>query len=250
MPGETLAVMGPANSGKSGFIRMILGEEAPREGRVHRVDPVAVPLDLPKRTRLAAHLRKLRNDPNAVAAALTATRLWDCRQSAAGELSEGELRASRLTSLLVQPPTLAVVDGDFDALDPWTRAGIYRAVEAFREAGGAWAVSTQDAEWAEFASHLVVLNHREIVFCGTPRGLTDRFGDAHELIVETEDRPAVRALVDPFEVTILETPGGLLLRAREGQDLAARLLSQGYGVVRTVLHRPPSFPAALQSAVG
>ena len=58
------------------------------------------------------------------------------------------------------------------------------------------------------------------------------------VFVETENQAAVKAIGRPFEISAEEIDGGLLLKTASGQELAARLLLEGYGDVKTVLLTP------------
>jgi hypothetical protein len=56
----------------------------------------------------------------------------------------------------------------------------------------------------------------------------------------------VRQLAEPFVVEVSETPQGLTLRTAEGQALAAKLLTEGYGVVKSIHTRPKTLAETLQ----
>jgi hypothetical protein len=57
----------------------------------------------------------------------------------------------------------------------------------------------------------------------------------------------VRALVAPFEVSVRDTDDGVVMQASEGQQLAAKLLLEGYGDVKLVVLRSPTLEEALLS---
>ncbi|MEQ1934632.1 MAG: hypothetical protein ABL962_12280, partial [Fimbriimonadaceae bacterium] len=63
--------------------------------------------------------------------------------------------------------------------------------------------------------------------------------------VETQNQSGVRALIAPFEISISETENGVILKAAEGQQLAARLLSEGYGDIKMVILKEPTVESAL-----
>jgi hypothetical protein len=91
-----------------------------------------------------------------------------------------------------------------------------------------------------------VLRAKELRFAGTPDELL-RTMASHRLTVSTEHALGVRAIAEPFEVSIQQTPEGLEFRASEGQELAAKLLLEGYGDVRFVIARPATFAEALHA---
>ena len=67
--------------------------------------------------------------------------------------------------------------------------------------------------------------------------------------VSAIDQPAVKAIVQPFSVSMREEGEDLVIEAQEGQELAANLLLQGYGNVRCAVHRPPTMEEALMTLI-
>ncbi len=104
--------------------------------------------------------------------------------------------------------------------------------------------STHRHDLGERAEFVLILKGGQVSFSGTPESLR-RTGIETELEVATDNRPGARAIAEPFEVDIEETPEGLRMSAREGQALAAKLLLEGYGDVRYVIQRNPTFVEAL-----
>jgi hypothetical protein len=58
-----------------------------------------------------------------------------------------------------------------------------------------------------------------------------------ELWIEAHDGSSVRAIVDPFAIEVREVADGWYVRAADGQALAARLITHGYGAVEAVVIR-------------
>lgn len=114
--------------------------------------------------------------------------------------------------------------------------------------GSALLVATNRPELAPHFDHLVVLNKSQIRFVGTLEEMMREHGEC-EIEVETQNQPGVRALVDSFEISIRKTDSGLVMRAAEGQQIAAKLLTEGYGDVKMVIVREPSIQDVVNEVV-
>lgn len=249
-PGHSMAVFGPAGSGKSHLLRVIRGLTRPPRGSVRAAkgaiaDPIAsgrrqTPLDL---------LKKLPGSPGAtrIAEVLSGLNLWECRQTPIPELSPGQVAACDLATTLCMSSRLMVIDCKLDLLGPWTLPSALKMIGDRLREGAALVLATNLPEFARRVDSIVVLNDREIAFAGTYAELERAHGQS-EISVETQHQPGVRALVAPFEVTFEKTADGVRLQAKEGQKLAAKLLTEGYGDIKSVVLRSPE-PAELLRAI-
>lgn len=164
----------------------------------------------------------------------------------AADLSAGPRAALELLPTLLSRLPLLAIDGQLDRLDPWAHGAAWEALFVARRRGAAALVVTDRPETAALCDTVVVLRDHQVRFAGTVDALC-RLGPPHELTVTTERQVGVRALVSPFEVEIEETSEGLRMAARDGQELAARLLREGYGDVRFLVSRAPTLGEGLQS---
>lgn len=137
-----------------------------------------------------------------------------------------------------------VVDGQLDQLDPWSLKKVMEAFQKRLNVGYGLIVVTNRPELAAFFDHLVVMQASGIRFVGTVEELLRQHGEAR-IEVETQNQSGVRALIAPFEISISETESGAILKAAEGQQLAARLLSEGYGDIKMVILKEPTIESAL-----
>lgn len=246
--GDWVGVFGPAGSGKSNLLSVMAGRERQTQGELTlRCEPAyAEGLSGLKRLRPTLLARKGRGPHVASIAteALLATRLWDTRNDLLFHLSPSQAAAAELLGPFVSGSPLLVLDGQLDRLDPWTLESVLQFLRKLKGQGVALIVASNRPELARHFDTLIVLSNSRLKFAGTPEDLI-RSGRAHEFTVVTDDPTAVQALVAPFAVSIEESPEGLILRAAEGQDLAARLLLEGYGTVQFLIHRPPTLEQAL-----
>ncbi len=247
-----MCVVGPAASGKSRLIRTLLGQERSGQGRSSLMGKAAVAGrdDFSRRAtpqtlaRKNAPGRKAQNTTDA----LLATALWDRRASALSELSGSQLAACELLPCLAGDEPVIVIDGQLDRLDPWTLELVREGLRRRLEEGAALIAATNRPDLAHDFDTLVVMVNNRIAFAGTVDELLRNAGES-EIIVETTAQAGVRALVEPFEISVKSTPQGLLMHAREGQKIAAKLLMEGYGDVKSVVLTMPTIEQAIRRLV-
>ena len=246
--GSSLAIMGPAASGKSRMLAAACGSSEPVRGSVSRLDDTFIVGDLEwsRRDTPSSIAREIigRTGAQRVTDALTTLNLWEVRQKACNSLSPTQQQALAFLPVLLKSPSLVATDSGLDSLDLLTLEGLWSAMSLLRRQGTILAYTTQRPDLGERADIVLVIKDEQVVFSGTPEALK-RTAAETEIEVFTDDKPGVRALSDPFEVSIEEFELGLKMRAREGQALAARLLLEGYGDVKYIIQRPPSFAEAL-----
>lgn len=251
-PGQSLVVVGPAQSGKTRFLRCLLGQERPGQGRAALSGNVAIPSDSGFNRRLTPQALAKRNAPSgqaqAITDALSSTGLWEQRALPVTDLSPSQLAACELVPVFASRPDVIVLDGHLERLDAWTRELVLDGLRRELQRGAALVTATNDLDLIrEFDIALVMVANR-VAFAG-PLDALLREADESELTVETTNQEGVRALVAPFEISIQSTPEGLRMQATEGQAIAAKLLMEGYGDVRLVTLRSPSLPDAVRAIV-
>lgn len=249
-PGQMLALAGPAEEARL-FLAAVAGEARPAGGRAEYSGPWLAPKDLSGRKPTLAGLggRKTPSDEQErLAQAITDLGLWDHRSTPVGELPPTAQALARLVPCLAEPEGVLVLDSEFDRLDPWAAERLQTAIQRFRKRGGVVVHASGRADFLERADLLVVLQGLEIAFAGPLEALWRKVGE-QTVEVTTKNAPAVRALVEPFQVQVTETDEGLRLEAAEGQALAARLLRDGYGDVRYVVVRRPGLLDTIRAIV-
>lgn len=241
--GQVLAVFGRAGAGKSRFLRAVCGGEKGRKGTVRRSgeavlagDPVPAKRSTPESiARRAAG----RSAAGRVAEALAATQLWDVRRTLISSLSPDAQAACELLPALAGPFRLIGIDGQLERLDPWARSDVMELLGKRLSQGAAAVIATNLAELAPKADVVAIWKGGSPIYAGTYAELERRAGPT-KLEIETLHEPSARALCDPFEVRIQSKDGVLTVQAKDGQVLAARMVLDGYGDVRAVVHRPPT----------
>jgi ABC-type multidrug transport system ATPase subunit len=224
-------------------MRVAAGRERPARGRVTAATECAVASEGMGRRARVASIAKETGHPKANDL-LVALGLWEVRNESLGDLALGHRAALGLLAPLLSSASLIAIDGELDFLDPWAHAAAWEALLVARLRGAGVIIVTDRPETAAACDTVVVVRNRQVSFAGTVEALR-RLGPPHELTVTTERQAGVRALVSPFEISIHEIPEGLRLEAKDGQELAARLLKEGYGDVKFVVSRPPTLEEGL-----
>lgn len=243
--GQAIAILGPGGAGKTRLLRTIAGEDRPGQGRVHLRGEIAVAWEggIGRRAKVQSLVRS--HPVQAGTDVLMATGLFDVRSIPYGDLTPTRAAACELVEPLLAEADLVLLDGQLDRLDPWTLATVEERMRAQRVAGRAFLFTTNRPDLAARADGVVVLRDGQVRFAGTLEELM-RSGAPHTLQVETEDQAGVRALVEPFEVSVRREGDLIRMEAREGQALAARLLLEGYGDVKFVVVRPPTIEETIR----
>ncbi|RYG36453.1 ATP-binding cassette domain-containing protein [bacterium] len=246
-PGRVLAVMGRPGAGKSRFLSAVAGEERFTRGTYERASgPWCYSGRIGGRTKLATIAGQgAGSTPTAITDALTAVGLWERRNDPLSKLTAGAAAAAELLPAMAEGTGLRLVDALYDGLDPWTYATAMGRTRKLLEEGASFVIATNRVDLAREADAILVLRDSRVVFAGTPAELTRR-GKATRMVIDAENQPGVRAIAAPFAVTIRQEGDRLTMEAAEGQALAARLLLEGYGNVRSVVLQEPDLADALR----
>lgn len=245
-PGQSVAIVGPAASGKTRLLRFIAGLEAPPTGQVDLAVRSGWPAAIKDKKQTPQQLARTgatQGQAGRASEALNATRLWERRQSPVSELSPSQQTACELLSILSHENELICLDGYLDQLDPWTLRSLWEMLGKRLAAGGALAAVTNRPDVVEQCDLVVVVNAGQVKHAGRVQDLPRKGG--HELEVSTENQAGVRALASPFAIEVTHQNGAVKLKAQDGQQLAAKLLLEGYGDIRYVVHRQPTLEECL-----
>ncbi|AIE85533.1 ABC transporter ATP-binding protein [Fimbriimonas ginsengisoli] len=248
--GQSMAVVGPAGAGKSQLLRTLAGRERPAQGTIQLRAKVAIAgeTSYSRRAKVQSLARRPGVSMQEATEILSATRLWDVRHLSMGDLSPSQLAATELVEALLTEAPIAMIDGQLDGLDPWALPAVLEMLRGQRAKGRTLIVATHRPDLIREQDALIVLYDGQVRFAGSIDDLL-RAGPPHSLEVGTENQPGVRSLVAPFRVSIRPSESGMRLEAPEGQELAARLLLEGYGDVKFVIVRPPTIEEALRAVV-
>lgn len=263
-PGDMLAVMGPAGSGKSTLVRSLLQQEAHADGVIDLRGKLLAPLSLagkPRRTpseiarALFDRKAKFSEISKEFLEILRAIGLEEIRQEPVISLSESHQVGCQLLPFLRTDAEVFVIDGLLDRLDPWARQNVLKSLVTQCQRGNsvngiqpALLVTTQLPEIAEQLGELLLLDNASAIAYGPVDGFR-KFYRPDQVIVEADDGSTIRSMAEPFALQISQSGSSLQITTEDGQVLAARLLAQGYGTIRTAYVREASLQEALEQAI-
>jgi ABC-type multidrug transport system ATPase subunit len=245
-PGQFVTVLGPAGAGKSRLLNTLSGRQRSATGVVTAPEGTrsVAPGSLSGRQKVVSAKRNLSTAQTHLLAILG---LWEQRHRTIAELSPGQIAAAEIfaTFATSEPISLVLLDGQLDALDMPTRRRFELFLADLRGEGLIVVTATHDLGLAERSDVIAVLDESHIKFVGSPADLIRRAGPA-EITVETQEQLAVRALVEPFSISAERLDSGWKLRAEEGQAVAAKLLTEGYGDIKWIILKTPTLAEALE----
>lgn len=246
--GDVYAIVGRAGSGKTLLFDTIVGEEKPACGDVVVQGTVlaaqyssgksrATPFSVAKGSANKENQRR-------IADVLAALGLWDARNVPLHKLTTGMVVACDLLPVLLSDADLVLIDGHLDLLDPWALDGAFEELFRLAEEKTAFLIATNRPELAERIGNIIVLVEGQVKYAGAVDSLV-RSIEPTEIVVEADDLSTVTTMVEPFVTGVRVSGRRLVLQAEEGQEVAARLLTNGYGLVRSVVVKEPSLEEAL-----
>lgn len=237
-PGDRLAVVGRAGSGIEEFVAVAAKKLAP---------PVGIATHHGKVTLASAVSMGARATPSSLAKSDGTTRaagvlgslgLWDDRSTPCNRLGWRKIAACRLIAPLMARDGLWVIDGELDAVDPRVCHDFCAQMTEEAERRKAVVVATSSPTVVERVGSVLVLRNGGAVFAGPVDELV-RASHPTEVVVETSNPGAVATMSDPFALRVEVGQGLTRITTHDGQSLAAKLVTEGYGSVRAVLVRQP-----------
>ncbi|MFY9233235.1 MAG: ATP-binding cassette domain-containing protein [Fimbriimonadaceae bacterium] len=240
--GQSACVLGPGGAGKSRLLRVLAGLEKPASGSVTVAGKRAMALEVEvsrKATPLAIAKHASGQNNSRAADAIGGMRLGDSRNTPLADLSPTQQAAASMLHVLASPAHLLLIDALLDRLDPWALDGALRLLRGQLSHGASLVISTHRPDLLPLFDSMIVLDRQEVRFHGALEEVLRRIGSS-EVEVETRNPASAKAMAGPLEVSVTPTADGLLLNAPEGQELAAKLLTEGYGDVKAVILREPT----------
>ncbi len=250
--GEKYAVMGPIASGKSWFLQCIAQSEKPERGSITLNSEVAMASEKEYgRRATAANLARAFAkglESGKVVEVLTHLKLWDIKDQLVHKLTPGQIVLVDLLPCFLSESETILIDGHLDFIDPWTLEDILELIEAQSIQGKAFFITTSRADIAEALGNLIVLKSGTPKFAGTVQELI-KSSDPLTLHVELDDPSTVLSMIDPFVIYAKAGKKQIELSSHQGQELAAKLLTYGYGNVKSVVMRTQTVEEAIKSII-
>ncbi len=246
--GDVYAIVGRSGSGKTLLLDTIIGEEKPACGEVVVQGTVVAAQYSSGKSRSTpfgvAKASASKDNQRRIADALASLGLWDARNVPLHKLTTGMVVACDLLPVLLSDADLVLIDGHLDLIDPWALDGAFEEMFRLAEEKTAFLVATNRPEMAERLGNLIVLVEGKMKYAGSVENLV-RSVEPTEIVVEADDLSTVTTMVEPFVTSVRVSGRRLVMSAEDGQEVAARLLTNGYGLVRSVVVKEPSLEEAL-----
>jgi len=249
LPGQAVAIVGSAGSGKTALLRVLAGQLRPALGSFAAGSACRL-LDerlIPKRGRMdsLARLKGGAASASRASEALTICGLWDARANSVSDASPGQLAAMCLLPSLCESDPVVMIDMLADLIDLKTRRDVLAGLEKRRrEEGTIHLIATNQIDVIEQCDGVVVMKDSSFRASSSLEALRGRTVPG-EVIIETTRSHAIRSMIEPFAIKVSELPEGLKVETFEGQELAQKLLIAGYGDVRCTLVKRPSLADVL-----
>lgn len=249
-PEESYAVMGPSQSGKTQFLKVLAENEKPIRGTAKVNGPVSQAHDKEySRRATPATLAKTFSkgtETSQIVQVLTSLNLWELKDQLVQKLTPSQIVLTDLLPCFLSESQLVVIDGHLDYIDPWTLEDVLDLIEAYKAQGKSFVVATSRPDIAERLENIIVFKAGVPKFIGTIKELVES-SQPVSMTVHVDDSSTVLNVVDPFVVSISATKKMIELTSHQGQELAALLLTKGYGNVKSIIIRPQTIEEALKS---
>lgn len=242
-PGESLAIIGPAASGKSRILKAIAAREKPAV-RVSGEVVLAGREGFSKKSTPQMMLNATTQGKKKGLDTLAVLGLSELKDQPLTELTSGQLAACELAPCLASEQGVVMIDGQLDRLDPWALSGVLAALRRKLATGCALVAVTNRPDLLPQFDKVLVLHQGQAAFSGTTEELLKK-GPSSHIEVESREQTGVQALVEKFCVGVTQKSGSTVYHAEESQELAARLLLEGYGDVNLVVAKQPTYEEAL-----
>lgn len=126
-----------------------------------------------------------------------------------GQLSTGQKRRLYLALALINNPDIIFLDEPTSGLDVEARLSLHEQIRKFKLNGKTVVLASHDmAEVETLCDRIAILNHGDIVFCGTASELADRVGKKFIIHIKTQKGDSTYE-TDNIEDTLISLLGDL-----------------------------------------
>jgi len=272
--GETFGFLGPNGAGKSTTIGMLCTLVQPSAGtasvagfdsRTQR-DDVRSHIGLVfQDTTLDGYLSAAQNlrfhaelyglpratVPERMEQVLTMVGLWERRDSLVSTFSGGMKRRLEIARGLMHLPRVLFLDEPTIGLDPQTRSSIWTYLaELQRSEDITIFLTTHYMDEAEYCDRIAIIDHGRIIALDTPDALKASVGHDRVQIQTDDDRAAIAALRDRFDIEAGIAEGAVTFGVAEGERFVPRLFAELGIPIQSVRVARPSLDDVFMSYTG
>ncbi len=273
-PGEVFGFLGPNGAGKTTTISMLCTLSTPTGGiaRVAGHDIVAqrdevrrsiglVFQDPTLDTYLTAEQNlRFHADLYGVPKSLIGDRirqvmemvaLWDRKDSKVMTFSGGMKRRLEIARGLLHSPRVLFLDEPTVGLDPQTRSAIWGYINKLRRMEDITIfMTTHYMDEAEYCDRIAIIDHGEIVVVDSPEALKASVGKDRVQIHTGDDKAAIAALKERFDVDAAVHEGAVTFAVPSGEEFVPRLFAELGMPIRSVSVSRPSLDDVFMNYTG
>lgn len=190
--GEVFALLGVNGAGKTTTLECIEGLKPYDSGSIEINGKIGIQL---QSSSLPAHIRPMEavklfacwNHSEIDDAMLEALGIPDLGKRAYGQLSTGQKRRMHLALALINQPDILFLDEPTAGLDVEGRLALHDQIRNLKALGKTIILASHDmAEVENLCDRIAILNHGNIVFCGTASELTEAIGKRYTIEIKTQ----------------------------------------------------------------
>lgn len=193
MQGEVFALLGVNGAGKTTTLECIEGLKKADSGEIERNGKMGIQLQsssLPEHIKAmeAVQLFALWNKTKPDEAMLRALGIDEIKKKQYHQLSTGQKRRLHLALSLINNPDIVFLDEPTAGLDVEGRVSLHDQIRKLKELGKTIVLASHDmAEVEMLCDRIAILNHGDLVFCGTVSELEERVGKHYVISVKTKE---------------------------------------------------------------
>jgi len=250
--GGVFGIVGPNGSGKTTFLRLVLGLVRPDSGRIElfgrrvpqelpqvvsRVGAlVEGPLLLPNVTgrRNLEILGRIRDLPaRRIVDVLELVELLPRADEPVRSYSLGMRQRLGIAAALLSEPTLLILDEPSNGLDPLGMARMRAFIARLADGGGVTVLLSSHllADVERLATHVAVIDRGRLVATGTPAELTARSAPAPALTVHVSDAPRAAELLRAAGYAVATQGSSVQVDGQDRRGVLSLLLGAGVDVL-------------------
>ena len=272
--GEVFGFLGPNGAGKTTTINMLCTLAKPTSGSatvagydvVRERDDVRRNIGLvfqdptldgyltaEQNLRLHAELYGVQSDlvPARMKQVLEMVGLWERKDSTVRTFSGGMRRRLEIARGFLHSPRVLFLDEPTIGLDPQTRRSIWTYIRELKEAEGITIfLTTHYMDEAEWCDRIAIMDHGQIVALDSPEALKAQVGADTVRIHTDDDKTAIAALAEHFEVEATVSEGAVTFRVPRGEEFVPRLFAELGVAIRGVTVSRPTLDDVFMSHTG
>ncbi len=135
------------------------------------------------------------------------------------QLSTGQKRRLHLALALISDPDIIFLDEPTAGLDVEGRLSLHEQIRKLRSSGKTIVLASHDmAEVETLCDRIAILNHGNIIFCGTASELTDKVGKKYFIHIKTQQGDSTFE-TDNIEDTLISLLGELKQKGNHVLDI-------------------------------